>query len=86
MHNYSAAKTKSIRNIQLGRQMMDIDWEKPIAGWICLNLDGARKDRGGMAGCGGLLRDSDGRWLGVSARTWAPVVLIWQRFGEFLKA
>jgi ribonuclease HI len=38
-----------------------IGWKRPQEGWIKLNSDGACKDRGKIAGCGSLFRDSDGR-------------------------
>ncbi|MCI17930.1 putative non-LTR retroelement reverse transcriptase, partial [Trifolium medium] len=42
--------------------------QKPPEGqWIKLNTDGARKDMR-RAGCGGLLRDSHGAWLGGFAK------------------
>ncbi|CAJ2647032.1 unnamed protein product [Trifolium pratense] len=40
-----------------------IGWKKPQEGWVKLNCDRAYKDSLELAGCGGLLRDSDGRWL-----------------------
>ncbi|CAJ2642253.1 unnamed protein product [Trifolium pratense] len=40
-----------------------IRWKCPNEGWIKLNCDGAHKKSMDLAGCGGLLRDSDGRWI-----------------------
>ncbi|MCI34555.1 ribonuclease H, partial [Trifolium medium] len=41
-----------------------IGWKRPQEGWIKFNNDmGACKDRGEIAGCGGLIRDSIGRWI-----------------------
>ena len=37
-----------------------IKWDSPQEGWYTLNLDGAAKGSWGMAGCGGLIRDSSG--------------------------
>ncbi|GAU11643.1 hypothetical protein TSUD_334560 [Trifolium subterraneum] len=45
-----------------------IGWNKPREGWIKLNCDGAYKDSLGLAGCGGLFRNSDGRWIKGYAR------------------
>ena len=36
---------------------------EPPEGWIKLNSDGACKGSGEYSGCGGLFRDSDGRWI-----------------------
>ncbi|GAU12898.1 hypothetical protein TSUD_73850 [Trifolium subterraneum] len=38
-------------------------WKKPQDGRVKLNYDGACKELGEFAGCGGLFRDSDGRWI-----------------------
>jgi ribonuclease HI len=41
-----------------------IGWKRPLDGWVKLNCDGSQnKNSIGLAGCGGLLRDSDGRWI-----------------------
>ncbi|MCI46118.1 ribonuclease H protein, partial [Trifolium medium] len=40
-----------------------IGWKNPQEGWVKLNCDRAYKDSLELAGCGGLQRDSDGRWL-----------------------
>jgi len=37
--------------------------DKAAKCWIKLNSDGACKDRGEIIGCGGLFRDSHGRWI-----------------------
>jgi len=36
---------------------------QPLIGWVKLNCDGAWKGSDTLAGCGGLFRDSDGRWI-----------------------
>jgi ribonuclease HI len=41
----------------------DISWKRPLHGWIALNTDGAAKQDSSRAGCGGVLRDEDGRWI-----------------------
>ncbi|MCH97348.1 ribonuclease H protein, partial [Trifolium medium] len=45
-----------------------IGWKRPQEGWIKLNCDGALKNSLGLAGCGGLFRNSDGRWIKGYAR------------------
>ncbi|XP_019162021.1 PREDICTED: uncharacterized protein LOC109158590 [Ipomoea nil] len=37
-------------------------WDKPADGWIKLNVDGCCKGREKRAGCGGVLRDTQGNW------------------------
>jgi ribonuclease HI len=46
---------------------VDIAWQSPEDGWICLNTDGASKS-GEIAGCGGLLRNSHGQWINGFSR------------------
>jgi ribonuclease HI len=44
-----------------------VGWKCPQVGWVKLNSDGAcRKD--GRSGCGGVIRGSDGEWLGGFAK------------------
>ncbi|MCI09976.1 ribonuclease H protein, partial [Trifolium medium] len=45
------------------KDIIYIGWKRPQENWIKLNSDGACKDMGKIAGCGGLFRDSDGRWI-----------------------
>lgn len=37
-------------------------WKEPPIGWVKINTDGGCKD-GSIAGCGGLIRGSEGEWL-----------------------
>jgi ribonuclease HI len=41
--------------------LIHIGWVPPLAGWVCLNIDGACKD--GVIGCGGVIRGSEGEWI-----------------------
>ncbi|KAF7838390.1 ribonuclease H [Senna tora] len=43
---------------------MTIYWKKPKNNWVKLNIDGAVCRMNNSAGCGGLLRDSKGEWVG----------------------
>lgn len=38
-------------------------WEKPPEGWMKLNSDGCAAGSPGLAGCGGVVRDSHGNWV-----------------------
>ncbi|KAF7819758.1 putative reverse transcriptase [Senna tora] len=40
-----------------------ICWNKPEKGWVKFNVDGVRKDSLSLTACGGLARDSEGRFL-----------------------
>jgi hypothetical protein len=60
----------NVSNIVLStRQQMEIDiaWQQPEEGWVVLNTDGASR-RDVAAGCGGLLRNSNGQWIGGFSR------------------
>jgi ribonuclease HI len=49
------------------REMVFVGWKPPPNGWVKLNSDGSCKDNG-IAGCGGIIRGSDGEWLGGFAK------------------
>lgn len=40
-----------------------ISWRPPFQSWVALNTDGPVRWNDGLAGCGGLLRDSSGAWI-----------------------
>jgi ribonuclease HI len=44
-----------------------VSWKCPEDGWVSLNTDGASKG-GVTAGCGGLIRNSFGQWMGGFSR------------------
>ena len=41
----------------------EVRWMKPAAGWLKLNTDGFVMGVSGLAGSGGLVRDSNGQWI-----------------------
>ena len=62
-----------------------IGWKRPQEGYVKLNCDGAYKDTLSIAGCGGLLRNSDGRWLqGYSRKIGACDALSAEMWGMYL--
>ncbi|XP_061344134.1 uncharacterized protein LOC133290088 [Gastrolobium bilobum] len=55
----------SSKSHQLGKRtvVMKISWQFPIEGYVKLNTDGTARGNPGPAACGGVIRDSSGRWL-----------------------
>ena len=51
------------------KRLVQIRWERPQAGWVCLNTDGAARGNPGQVGCGGLIRSENGDWLGGFSRS-----------------
>jgi hypothetical protein len=50
------------------RVPIPIKWKPSDLGWAKLNTDGASLGNPGIAGGGGLIRDSDGSWVGGFAQ------------------
>ncbi|CAL1372532.1 unnamed protein product [Linum trigynum] len=46
------------------RVVANVGWEPPSEGWVMLNVDGASNGNPGMAGAGGVVRDTLGNWAG----------------------
>lgn len=46
------------------KKVVRVRWGKPQAGWCCLSTDGFASASSGRAGCGGLIRDEQGEWVG----------------------
>ncbi|GAU31501.1 hypothetical protein TSUD_332760 [Trifolium subterraneum] len=67
------------------REIVYIGWKKPQDGWVKLNCDRACKELGETAGCGGLFRDSDGRWIkGFTRKIGACDALHAEMWGMYL--
>lgn len=62
---YCAGKIKSQRNMVV----CNVSWKKPPPDWCKLNTDGASLGNPGKAGGGGIIRDSEGRWMKGFARS-----------------
>uniref|UniRef100_A0A2N9FM91 RNase H type-1 domain-containing protein n=1 Tax=Fagus sylvatica TaxID=28930 RepID=A0A2N9FM91_FAGSY len=48
--------------------MVPVKWHAPPLGWAKLNTDGSSLGNPGLAGGGGVIRDSSGSWLGGFSR------------------
>ena len=46
------------------KKLVRVGWEKPQVGWCCVSTDGYTSTNSGRAGCGGLIRDAQGEWVG----------------------
>lgn len=75
---FCASQTTMLRR----KQSLQIRWSKPELGWVKLNTDGSFIGNPGLAGCGGLMRDHNERWIkgftrslgqasSVEAKLWA---------------
>ena len=49
--------------------MVRIRWEKSQTEWFCLNTDGSAIGNPSRAGCGGLIRNDRGEWIGGFSRS-----------------
>ena len=56
-------------NTGVVRLLKQIQWLKPPEGWHKLNIDGSVVGSNGQSGCGGLLRDCIGQWVGGFAKS-----------------
>jgi len=62
VNDYHNAIAKSVIVTAQPRHLEEVGWKEPPIGWVKINTDGACKD-GSIAGCGGLIRGSEGEWL-----------------------
>ena len=49
--------------------MVRIKWEKPQLGWVHLNIDGSALGNPGRVGCGGIIQNDHGDWIGGFSRS-----------------
>ena len=74
-----------LKNNPHQRESVYIGWKRPSNGWVKLNCDGACKGKRELAGCGGILRQSDGRWIkGFSRKIGACDALHAEMWGLYL--
>ena len=50
------------------RYIVQVRWEKPQRGWVRLNTDGSALGNLGRAGCGSIIPNEHGDWLGGFSR------------------
>ncbi|KAL4346109.1 hypothetical protein AHAS_Ahas11G0345500 [Arachis hypogaea] len=60
--NKTFKKAYLVRKVRV-RRLGRVGWKPPPKGWLKLNVDGALVGNAGKAGCGGLLRDENGKWV-----------------------
>ncbi|GAU18130.1 hypothetical protein TSUD_248310 [Trifolium subterraneum] len=61
------AANTSTRHVELQQHVVLVSWKPPPTSWVRLNTDGSCRD-GDHIGCGGIIRGSDGEWLGGFAK------------------
>ena len=45
------------------RKLIQIRWEKPLLGWVCLNTNGSALGNPGRVSCGGVIWNDRGDWI-----------------------
>ncbi|GAU43243.1 hypothetical protein TSUD_241340 [Trifolium subterraneum] len=64
---YQDADCENVIVVSPTREVVMVGWKYPPSGWVKLNTDGScRKD--GRSGCGGVIRGSEGEWIGGFAK------------------
>lgn len=61
--DYNASALANPMNMVRTKHHIQVCWKSLPDGWVCLNTNGAVKDRDKKAGFGGLIRDVQGRWI-----------------------
>lgn len=71
-----------VMNCKPARETVQLKWHSPQAGRVKTNVDGRYKSGEGKTTAGGLLRDSNGDWLGGFS---VNIGAVWrQNFGDYL--
>lgn len=62
---YDTVKAFGVDNVttQINTIPKEVKWQKPLPGWIALNVDGNAVTNLGLVGFGEFIRDHDGRFL-----------------------
>ncbi|KAL0004149.1 hypothetical protein SO802_011710 [Lithocarpus litseifolius] len=74
-HCVSSPRPPSYKSIQ------SFGWERPPEGWMKLNTDGSSVHNSGLVGCGGVVRDENGRWIAVSREALGSLAALQLSFG-----
>jgi hypothetical protein len=65
------------------RITINVWWEAPPVPWHIINIDGAVQH--GVAGCGGVLRDHQGAWIGGYSKNIGSTNASLLSYGECMK-
>lgn len=57
------ARASNYNGLETSTQLIFVGWEVPQQGWTKVNVDAAVNSSSLAAGIGGLVRDSNGRWV-----------------------
>lgn len=68
LQQYASSQTKFSPAQLTPKVMIDVAWQPAGDGWLTLNTDGAARSNGSSSGCGGVLRNGQGVWLGGFSR------------------
>ncbi|KAI8011152.1 hypothetical protein LOK49_LG06G00228 [Camellia lanceoleosa] len=61
---------------------ISIAWQRPPAGWVKVNVDGATTKRSGHAVYGGLIRSAQGTWISDSSMRWKFLLFMLPNCGQ----
>lgn len=65
-----------------GKIFVGFSRHPPLHHWVKLNTDGSSRRK--SSGAGGVIRDSQGKWLLFFFwLIWANLILFWQNYGDY---